>query len=411
MNKKLLAVAVAGVFAAPVAALAQSSVTISGLIKGGFESQSMGSFSPLRAAGANKSTTGVVDDSSSIVFTVLEDLGNGMQAEARLDFRPSIDSGGSSAAANNVNAAPNALLAAGGNTHLGLKSKQWGTFFFGRQDLHYFNTESNITDKGSLRASPIALLSYVANTTNAAGAGKAVVIANGTRTPNVVYYKTPDFGPFWMIVAYSSSVASPTDGDIGVVGRKGRAWNINPNFSGANWQVGYSYWTSKADGGVQGAGLTNTVSVGDQRSDRLYGSYVWGGFKIGGAWDKSRVNLALSGVQSNNRTAWSIPASYTWGPHSVHAVYTKANNDKAAVNAGLDTRSSEWAMAYAYELSKRTSVALSYARINNHANADYFLFASTSLGLDNAGNAAGNSVGSLPGEKPTMWGVTLRHAF
>jgi len=401
MNKKLLAVAVAGVFAAPVAALAQSSVTISGLVKGGFEGQSMGNYSAARPAGSNKSTTGVVDDSSAIVFTVLEDLGNGMQAEVRLDFRPTIDTGGSSNNGNNVIGSGNAVMNASGNTHLGLKSKQWGTIFVGRQDLHYFNTESNITDKASLRASPVALLSYVVNKT--AGV-RAQAIANATRTGNVVYYKTPDFGPFWMIVAYSSSPVNPSDGDIGSVGRKGRAWNINPNFSGANWQVGYSYWTSKAD--ALSVALVDTTASGDQRGDRLYGSYVWSGFKVGLAWDRSRINGALTGVQLNNRTTWSIPVSYTWGPHSVHGVYSRAGADKAAQWAGLDTKAREWAMAYAYELSKRTSVALSYARINNGAAANYFMFASTSLGLDNA-----NTSGSLPGEKPTMWGVTLRHAF
>ena len=400
MNKKLLAVAVAGVFAAPVAALAQSSVTISGQIKGGFEGESIGNYSAARPAGSNKSTTGVVDDSSAIVFTVLEDLGNSMQAEVRLDFRPTINNGGSSN--NNLNTSGGGVstFGAGDNTHLGLKSKQWGTIFVGRQDLHYFNTESNITDKASLRASPVALLSYVVN--KSAGV-RATAIANATRTPNVVYYKTPDFGPFWMIVAYSSSPGNASDGDIGSVGRKGRAWNINPNFSGANWQVGYSYYSAKNDAGTV---LATSVATGDQRGDRLYGSYVWNGFKLGAAWDKSRVSGAATGVQLNNRTTWSIPVSYTWGPHSVHGYYSRAGADKAAQWAGLDTKAREWAMAYAYELSKRTSVALSYARINNGAAANYFMFASTSLGLDNA-----NTSGSLPGEKPTMWGVTLRHAF
>jgi len=401
MNKKLLAVAVAGVFAAPVAALAQSSVTISGQIKGGFEGESIGNYSAARPAGSNKSTTGVVDDSSAIVFTVLEDLGNSMQAEVRLDFRPTINNGGSSN--NNLNTSGGGVstFGAGGNTHIGLKSKQWGTIFVGRQDLHYFNNESNITDKGSLRASPNALLAFVTNQ-----GGKVQSIATASRTPNVVYYKTPDFGPFWMIVAYSSNPGTAANQDIGAVGRKGRAWNLNPNFSGANWQVGYSYYSAKNDAATV---LATSVATGDQRGDRLYGSYVWNGFKLGLAWDKSRVASALTGVQLANRTAWSIPASYTWGPHSVHAVYTKAGNDKAAGNAGLITSANEWAMAYAYELSKRTSVALSYARINNGANANYMLFASTSLGVDNS--TASGTTGVLAGEKPTMWGVTLRHAF
>ena len=45
MNKKLVAVAVAGLFAAPAVALAQSSVTISGVLKGGFENLKLNNFS------------------------------------------------------------------------------------------------------------------------------------------------------------------------------------------------------------------------------------------------------------------------------------------------------------------------------------------------------------------------------
>ena len=45
MNKKIAAVAVAGLFAAPAVALAQSSVTISGQLKMGFENLKLSDFS------------------------------------------------------------------------------------------------------------------------------------------------------------------------------------------------------------------------------------------------------------------------------------------------------------------------------------------------------------------------------
>jgi predicted porin len=53
MNKRILAVAVAGALAAPAAAFAQSSVTISGLFKGGFESSNLGNRSATRARWAH----------------------------------------------------------------------------------------------------------------------------------------------------------------------------------------------------------------------------------------------------------------------------------------------------------------------------------------------------------------------
>lgn len=375
MNKRLLAVAVAGALAAPTAAFAQSSVTISGVFKGGFESSKLGN--PNAGRVGNVSNTGVVDDSSRLIFNVVEDLGGGMQAIGQYDLRLKLD--------DNQGAPAPASAIAGGNDHVGLRSKTWGRIFLGRQDLHYFNRESDLTNRGSLRADSISILSYVV----AAGAPNA--IAGATRTQNVVHYTTPNWGGFTMIAAYSSN-PSATDADIGTTARKGSAWNLNPNMQGSNYQVGYSYWRSKPDAGA----------TPDQRGDRLYGSYVWGGFKVGLAWDKSTQTIAATGVKINSRSAWSFPASYTWGAHSINVHYDRAGNDKAAGFAGMDTKARMWAASYAYDLSKRTSAAITYARINNGANANYNFFTGTSLGVSPA---------PLPGEKPRMWGVTLRHQF
>jgi predicted porin len=146
--------------------------------------------------------------------------------------------------------------------------------------------------------------------------------------------------------------------------------------------------------------------VTDQRSDRLYGSYVFPmGIKIGFAWDKSKLTNALTGVDTAVRTAWSLPLSYTTGNHSFHLDYTKANNNTAAAAAGQDQRAKMWAAAYTYSLSKRTSVALTYASIKNNSNGTYNFFTSTSLGI---GGAAG---GINAGEDPRMYALTLRHAF
>jgi predicted porin len=369
MNKKLIAVAVAGMFAAP-AAFAQSSVTISGLFKGGIENVKYGNFT--RAG--NNSATSVVDDSSRIVFNVVEDLGGGLQAIGQYDLRIRPDDGVSAIA--NVNS---------GNSHVGLRSKQWGRIFIGHQDLHYFNTESNMTDKGSLRSSSVSLLAFTGGT-----AGN-LPIAGATRTQNVVHYTTPNWGGFTVIAAYSTN-APAADADIGSATRKGSAWNVNPNFAAANWQIGYSYWTSKPD--AQAGGQDK------QRGDRLYGSYVFPfGLKLGLAFDKSKIT-AVGGATAANRDAWSIPVSYTWGNHSVHFHYTEAKNDKATP---VDDKAKMYGLSYAYDLSKRTSAAITYAQIKNNSGAMYNLFTNVGLG--------GGVIAPAAGEDPKMWGVTMRHAF
>jgi predicted porin len=316
---------------------------------------------------------------------VVEDLGGGLQAIGQYDFRGTLDVGG---------------LTAAGNDHVGLRSKTWGRIIFGRQDLHWFVRPSDMTNKASIRTDVVSILSY------AGGGGQ--VIANGVRTANVVHYTTPNWSGFSAIVAYSSN-SGGQDADLGLVGRKGRAWNFNPSYQAANWQVAYSYWNTKNDLGT----AANTIAGGDQRSDRLSAYYRFGmGLKVGLAYDNSRIRGAFGGTTLSKRSAWSLPIEYSWGPHNLYFHYDRASRDKSAatdagsvqaLNGDADSRATMWALAYAYDLSKRTSVALSYARINNRAGAAYNLFTSATHGLAN--------VPVANGEDPSMWGVTLRHQF
>ncbi len=98
--------------------------------------------------------------------------------------------------------------------------------------------------------------------------------------------------------------------------RKGRAWNLNPNYAASNWQVGYSYWNSKPDGGtafpavITIAGVTASLATANQESHRLYGHYEFGfGLKVGLAWDTSKLKAdsSVGNGTISKRAAWSIP--------------------------------------------------------------------------------------------------------
>jgi predicted porin len=408
MKRNIVAVSVAGLFAAPVTALAQSSVTVSGYLKGGFENLKLNDFSSLRTgAQTNKSQYGVVDDLSRIIFNVREDLGGGLAAIGQIDMRYKPDDI-SSTTGQNV-----AGNLAQGNSHVGLTSKSWGRIFIGRQDLHYFNTAGDIDAKNSMRADSKALLVF-------AGTG-LTAIAGASRTQNVVHYTTPNWSGFTGIIAYSSNPTT-TDGDM-VAGtgtlntdRKGRAWNLNPNYAAANWQVGYSYWNSKPDGGSTSATpatVTGAFGTANQIGHRLYGRYEFGfGLKVGLAWDSSKLksdnDLAANTIGNttlSKRTAWSIPFQYSFmGKHQITGHYTKANKDARIDDFGINgTGANMWALGYSYDLSRRTSLGVTHARINNKQNASYNLYNSASLGLGQGG--------LLPGEDPRMFGTTIKHSF
>ncbi len=376
MNKKLMAVAVAAAMA-PGLALAQSSVTISGVFKTGLDQIRIGS-----RVGSNTSEWRVTDNSSRMIFNITEDLGGGMQAIGQIDLRFSTDINTTTAAASTINT--------GGNTWVGLRGKSWGTFTMGQHDLHYGKQPDDIASKaGALMASSVSLMDAVAS---------GAPVAGNTRTRNVLRYDTPRWGIFSGTAAYSTNPGG-AEADLTTApantSRKGNAINLNPVLTGANWQAGYSYWRQKAD--VAGAAT-------GQRGDVLYGFYRWGGFKLGLAWNKSRIRSDLAGgTDAFRRTSWTIPASYSWGKHNVYGHYTKAGNDKVTA---VDDAAKMWAFAYVYDLSKRTSAGVTYAKIRNNAGAAYNLFTNGATGVFGSVNSA-----PAAGEDPRLIAFTLRHAF
>ncbi len=392
-KKQIIAATVAGVFLAPVTLFAQSSVTISGR----FTME----FSDIKISGkpGRNSEAALSDNTSYIRFSVNEDLGGGLQAIGQVETRNQLDTGS---------------LSASGTNFVGLRSKSWGALRFGRENLHYYLRESDMfVNGGSLRGDSIGILAY-AN-------GGATSIANATRTPNTIVWASPDWSGFTLNAGYSSQPGlSAVESDIGSTVRKGRAWNLNPNYKGENFQVGYSYWDGKADGAFAGLGAPaqlggaqfGTPAGLDQRGHRFYGSYKWGGFKAGLAIDDSRLRTAtvLATNEISRRTAWSVPLQYTTGPHSFYGEYSRANRDRAAPFAGLDTKANLFSLTYLYNLSKRTAVGVNYARLNNGRDAFYNLYTSRVGTTDPLGVA---STGANPnkGEDPRILGVSISHYF
>lgn len=359
------ALAAALAVAAPQAALAASSVTISGYFKLSYEYVRISDFTRAGENGQDR----VADDRSRIYFRVVEDLGGGLQAIGQVDWRLTLDSGSD---------------AANGENYVGLRSKDWGTLRLGRLELHYNHSASKISGKGSYKSTNLALFAF------AGGGGTA--IANNSRTPNVIVYNLPGLKGFNLEAAYSTN-AGTSEADIGSTSRRGKAWNIRPYFRGKNFEIGYSYWNSEPDN--PGAATV------DQRGDRIWGHYKWSNFSLGGAWDRAELENSLSGARTSRRDAWSVPLGYQMNRHGFHLEYTEARDDREiAGNNGARMI----AVAYTYDLSRRTSAALSYARINNDAGAFYNLYGS-------AGAQGSPDAAVAPGEDPSIIAVTVKHSF
>jgi predicted porin len=383
MNKKLLAVAVAGALAAPGMAFAQAStVTISGNFKLGLESLN---YSGASATRLNSSQIRVVDNSSRIIFNSVEDLGNGLSAFGQLDVRFAPDQASGAPASNPIGS---------GNTFVGVRSKTWGSLALGRFDLHYGKGPSeNIRNAGALVSSDVSLFDFIGGTP----------IANASRTQNVVKYDTPDFNGLSATIAWSANPLATSEADMsptnaaGVTTRKGDGWNINPSYSNGPFQVEYSYWRAKPDAVV--------AATNDQRGDSLTGKYAIGGFQFGLGWNKSKLENSITGIKAAQRTAWELAGQYKWGPNAVYGHYVRAGNvsSNTAGVATDQTSARMLSLTYEYLLSKRTALGATYAKINNDANINYNLFTSSGLGS--------NDATALNGESPRMFQLTVNHKF
>jgi predicted porin len=387
MNKKLLAVAVASALAVPVTASAQ--VAISGIFKVGITNISMGGV--VTPGRANDSQLRVDDNSSRILFNVTEDLGGGLAAIAQLDLRFAPDQAGTAPASNPIGS---------GNTYVGLRSTSWGTISLGRWDLHYGNQPDDLASKaGALMGSSVSLMDYQLNGT---GTGAPVAVANATRTANVMKWDSPTWGGFALTAAYSTSpLAASSEGDMTVTaaGQKvdgGDGMNFKATFTGSNWQIGGSIWDAKAESG------TAATANWEQSSQAIWGYIRFGGFKVGAAANMAELTGG-TGVVTSDRMNVTVPVSYTTGAHNFYAHYTMAGEDDAVQFAGLATKATMISLAYVYDLSKRTSVGITYSTIDNEANANYNFFTGTSLGSPDAATGRG--------EDPTLIQATLRHAF
>jgi predicted porin len=366
MNKKLLAVAIAGVLAAPATALAQ--VTISGTFKVGIDQYKIKN--PV-VARTQTSEMRITDNSSRVIISVSEDLGGGLAAIGQWDIRAPMDSASS--------------MSNSGNTWVGLRGNSWGSLTLGRHDLHYGKQPDDIAAKaGALMAAAVSVMDY------AGGGGTPVAVTS--RTANVVRWDSPTWGGFTMTAAYSTSVAAYEADLTNGATEKGSAWNLNPAFTASNWQIGASLWNSKSDGAT-------ALTVAEQDGQVIYGYWRMGGWKIGAAYNQSK--LSTGGVDTSDRKAWTVPVSFTTGAHNFYAHYTKADDDD--IVAG-DNSAKMFAFAYVYDLSKRTSMGVTYAKLDNGPAAAYNFFTNTgALGSTNATLGAG--------EDGALLAFTVRHAF
>ncbi len=387
MHKKRLIAAVVGSMLAP-AAFAQ--ITISGQVKDGFEMYKLGAGNAAAPAASYHYEPRVSDQSSRIIFSGTQDLGGGTRAWFQLDSRFQSDVGGST---QNANTGPGTTgpttginLWAGGNTGVGLAGN-WGKLTIGRWDLHY------------LEFIPIEF-GYAGSLQDLLGAGPMAqvngsVIANGTRTPNVIMWDSANMGGVTARVAYSTAfttnltgVTSDEGSGKGTNGSKGGALTAAVRYSRGPLGLGASYWTATPEAAA-------SSPAGQQRSLRLWGGYTLPmGLKVGLGFDNSQRRQAAAEAMTK-RNAFMVPLAYNFGSHTAYLTLVKVGKLSGPNAAGPtdSTDATAFALGWEYALSKLATFGVFYAKIDNKANAAYNFFSLSANGATAA--TAGESAAQL----------------
>ncbi len=308
MKKTLIALAAV---AATGAAMAQSSVTIDGIVD-------LGAVKPINQKGVRLDAG---NGASQIRFRGTEDLGGGLKANFTVAMRFSPESGGLD---GNANGRP--LMQ--GESTVGL-SGGFGSVKLGRA-LTAFQMGVNTTDPwATLTQATVAVLPGSYATDPVANADSA-----GLGRTDAITYMSPNFGGFTANASFGfkNSNAQANNGAVK------QAENL------------VSLWLGYAAGPLYiGGGYEQNRS--DHDVTALLATYDFGVVKIGGGF--SNID-----VVARKESAWNLMATVPLG-----AATLKFGYGKAKVKNGADFQK-KLGMGVDYALSKRTTLYANYGRNN-----------------------------------------------
>ena len=347
MKKSLLALAVLGAFAG--VASAQSSVTLSGTLDAGVrytKNDGQGRRLSMENSGLN---------SSQLVFSGKEDLGAGLYAGFVLNAQLIQSQGTAGLSGKLFNRRETVSL--------------WGNFGEIRLGRDYTPTFWNNT------------LFDPFGTVGAGDSSNVLQMPTGTfvRADNAVGYFLPsNLGGFYGQLMAASSESAATNPGRYLGGRFG--------FAAGPFDIAAAYASQRLDL-LPGAPSQKTANIG--------GSYNFGVAKLMGYY--ARDTLSYTGVDKKENR-YSISAVVPVGQGEIHAGYDRSKLN----NTGTTSTISKYALGYVYNLSKRTAVYSTVARLNNN-NA-------TAFGI--GGNTGGTPTPApVAGGKSTAVEFGVRHFF
>jgi predicted porin len=438
MQKKLLTLAVAGALTAPGLALAQVEVY-------GFVNASVGKVKysePTQSAALTTAAGGPVGSvskwdvqshASNYGIRGRENLGGGQTAWFQLEQNAPLER------SNNV-----AITPASRNSAVGIQGS-WGNFFIGQWTTPWADLDAlwGIGTVGGL--GPITSIIGRRETTGTAPNPNCV---NGHTSPAVGVCDAVEAGggvghAFWRRVSQSVFYQSPVMGGVQLK----FAYQTNEGKSTVQTATGTvvtadpSLWSAS----VQWAGMGGRVRVGaaiDSHKEFTTQGQTDSGFRVTGGWNFGFMDVGLAYETMTYKTAagdcdatqYGFGIAIPIGQGAIRGSYAIAKDiegtyggtvpaggpafgpascgaaESATINPA-DNGARTWNLGYEHRFSKRTSVGIGYAAIDNDQGAVF-----TWTGLPPTQGGGAGPVGSvantpLPGSDPSMFFVNMVHRF
>ena len=356
MNKKLIALAIAGATVAP-AAMAQTAnpVTLYGRVYVTFES--------VEAKGGNAAQVSrrsrIEDQSSLFGIRGTEDLGGGLKAFFQLEtaFRPD----------------QNNTTFAARNSAVGLQGG-FGSVLLGRWDMPFKSATIAIDPYGDLTPSGIT----------------GVLNDGGNfdrRDQNVAQYWSPTFGGF------AFRLAATANENKGVAGANPRDYGANVTYTGgpAYAFVAFEQHKDNNTGNALGQPVANGVPNYKEEGVAVGGSFKIAFVKIG-----AQVQEFKKTGRSKQKAAM-LNGVFTFGSSDIIVQYMKSKDGRLSTATTAEPDCDSWSAGYQYNFTRRTFFIASYVTVDNNSTASC--------------NFGANRLAIAAGQDPRAAWLGIRHVF
>ncbi len=377
MKRNLIALAVAGAFLAPAAAMADGSgIVLTGLIHGdvgfGYEKRDGGGIAYKRQPNIGTFATRWEIDGTEDLGWAQAIFGLAMDQQfagpSNCRGRNEFNNDGGGCQTNNNQVSGSAV--SNRNSFLGL-SGGFGTIKIG-QNEHLYEIQQIVQDLDPASENTFSTLSLM---TSWGG------VHNGftRRDPQSIWYASPNIGGATIEAAYITPAGAKGTNDSG------------ESLSPYGIQLGAT-WKSAFGLSLYGAYAQYNDEDGSKSKNKA--------FRLGAGYGMELFQVDVFGEQlkyTNNggandkRTNIGVSGALNFGQHHVRAALSVAGKLKQSGNTVADSQAKLFLIGYAYTLSKRTELQVNYGLVDNKKNAQF--------NVSEAGNDA------------NRFGVGIRHTF